>query len=56
MTPKQPKSPPIIPTPHLTSLPEQLDRYLDEPFSHEKSIELDRWLVYFAAEFEGVRS
>lgn len=38
----------------LTSLPEHLDRYLDEPFDRQKSIELDRWLAYFAAEFEGV--
>lgn len=35
-------------------LPEHLDGYLDEPFNHEKSIELDRWLAYVAAEFEGV--
>ena len=39
---------------HSTALPKHLDRYLDEPFDCQKSIELDRWLWYIQCEFEGV--
>lgn len=43
-------------TPFAARLPEHLDRYLNEPFNYEKSIELDRWLWYCQQEFEGVQS
>lgn len=42
-----------IPSPPL---PTKLDCLLDEPFSQFASIQIDRWLAYVAAEFEGVRS
>lgn len=35
----------------LTSLPEHLDHYLDEPFDRQKSIELGRWLRHVQLEF-----
>lgn len=53
-------STPIYSVHYLTSftprLPEHLDRYLNEPFNHEKSIELNKWLWYCKPEFEGVQS
>lgn len=47
-------STPTLPLRYHTSsnLPEHLDKYLDEPFTHQKSIELDRWLWYIQQEFE----
>lgn len=33
-----------------TSLPKHLDRFLDQPFDRAKSLEVDRWLAYLAAE------
>ena len=46
----------VFPVEYLPSLPKHLARYLDKPFNHEKSIELDKWLWHCQEEFEGVRS
>lgn len=43
----------LFPSPPL---PRWLACLLDEPFSQSASIQIDRWLTYVAAEFEGVQS
>lgn len=43
-------------TPFTPRLPEHLNQHLNEAFSPEKSIELDKWLWYCQQEFEGVQS
>lgn len=40
----------------LPPLPDWLDRLLDQPWTPEASLMVDRWLAYLAAEFEGVEA
>lgn len=38
--------------PNLPELPAWLDNLLDQPFSRENSLEVDRWLAYLSTEWE----
>lgn len=40
--------------PYCIPLPPHLDKLLDSPWSAASSIQVDYWLWYLAAEFEGV--